>query len=56
LDKVDTVAVEKKRLRDKSEGCETKLMLRDKVKVGNKSWIGLNSVERMDKNGMTHVG
>jgi len=25
------------------------------VKVSNKNWTGLNNVERMDKNGMTHT-
>jgi len=50
------------RLRYKSGGCETKRkvaveerVVREKT-VGNKSWIGLNNVERMDKNGMTHAG
>jgi len=29
--------------------------LRWKVKVGNKSWTGLNGMERGGNNGMTHV-
>jgi len=26
------------------------------VKVRNKKWIGLNNVEKIDKNGWTHTG
>jgi len=32
------------------EGCEMKGRLRDERRVENKSWTGLNNVERMDNN------